>query len=88
MTPMSRKTVYVVRKNGLYLMSYRKSDIREFDGHGKLTDVYTGVYGDGRKGAKAFKHKAMALEVMRMIDGDSVEEVFAEVDDDADESRA
>lgn len=88
MTPMSRKTVYVVRKDGLYLISYRKSDIREFDKYGKMTDVYTGVYGDSRKGAKAFTHKAMALEVMRMIGGDAIEEVFAEVDDDADESRA
>lgn len=85
---MSRKQVYVVRKDGLYLISYRKSDIREFDGRGKLTDVYTDVYGESRKSAKAFTHKAMALEVMRMIDGDGIEEVFAEVDDDADEGRA
>lgn len=79
---MSKKLVYVVRKDGLYLISYRKSGIREFNGHGKLTDVYTGVYGESRKGAKAFEHKAMALEVMQMLGGDTVEEVYAEVDDD------
>lgn len=85
---MSKKTVYVVRKDGLFLISYCKSDIREFNGQGILTDVYTGVYGESRKGAKAFTHKAMALEVMRMIGGDAIEEVYAEVDDDADECRA
>lgn len=79
---MSKKLVYVVRKDGLYLISYRKSGIREFDSHGKLTDVYTGVYGESGKGVKVFKQKAMALEVMRMISGDAVEEVYAEVDDD------
>lgn len=83
---MSKKTVYVVRKDGLYLISYQKSDIREFNNNGILADVYTDVYGENRNGAKAFEHSAMAEEVMRLIDGDAVEVVFAEVDDDADES--
>lgn len=82
-TPMNRQRAYVVVKDGLYLSNYIKSDIREFDGHGKLTDVYTSLFTDSKNGAKVFKHKNKALEVKRLIDGDAIEEVYAEVDDDA-----
>lgn len=83
---MSKKIVYVVRKDGLFLVSYRLSDIREFDGKGKLAEVYTCVWGESRKGARAFQHKAKAQEVMHLVLADGIEEVVTEVDDDGDEN--
>jgi hypothetical protein len=80
---MSRKTVYVVRKDGLYLMSYRKSDIREFDKNGHIANVYTGVYVEGKKGARMFTNMNKVMELKRLIDGDAVESVLTEVDDNA-----
>ena len=77
---MSKQTEYVVRKDGLYLLNYQLSEIREFDSTGQLADVYTCVWGDGRKGAKAFKSKSQALAVMKMVDADNVDSVFAEVE--------
>lgn len=85
---MSRKTVYVVRKDGRYLASYQLSDIREFDSNGHIANVYTGVYVEGKTGARMFTEKSKAMEVKRLIEGDAVESVETEVDDDADESRA
>ena len=84
---MSKKIVYVIRKDGLFLNSYQLSGIREFDDHGKLANVYTCIWGESRKGAKAFKHKAKALDVMNKVDADGVEEVLTEVESDENESR-
>ena len=76
---MIRQTVYVVRKDGLYLLSYQLSEIREFDSTGRLADVYTCVWGEGRKGARAFQSMSQALAVMKMVDADGVDSGFAEV---------
>ena len=80
---MSKKFVYVIHKDGLYLLSYRVSGIKEFDGSGKLADVYTCVWGTGRKGARAFQHKTAAEEMARQLEADGVESVLTEVEDDA-----
>lgn len=76
---MIRQTVYVVRKNGLYLLSYQLSEIREFDSTGALADVYTCLWGNSRQGAKAFQSRATALYMMKAVDGDAVVEILAEV---------
>jgi len=76
------KFVYVIRKDGMYLIGYSLSSIKEFDSHGNLMPVYTCVWGDRRTGAKAFNSKARANEVRRMIGGDDVEKMLAEVGDD------
>lgn len=78
----------MVRKDGWYLASYQPSDIREFDRNGHLAEVYIGVYVEGKKGARMFTKMSKAIEIKRLIDGDAVESVVTEVDDDADESRA
>lgn len=83
MTAMSKKSVYVVRKDGRYLASYQLSDIREFDKNGHIAEVYTGVYVDGKKGARMFTNMNKAMGVKRLIDGDAVESVVTEVDDNA-----
>ena len=80
---MSRKTAYVVRKDGWYLASYQLSDIREFDRNGHLAEVYIGVYVEGKKGARMFTNMNKAMEVKRLIDGDAVESVLTEVDNNA-----
>ena len=73
----------MVRKDGRYLANYQLSDIREFDSNGHIANVYTGVYVDGKKGARMFTKKSKATEVKRLIDGDAVESVETEVDDNA-----
>lgn len=85
---MSKTMAYVIHKDSLYLHGYQKSDIREFDRNGKLSDVYTGIWATGMNGAKVYKHKLAAQEMARQLDADGVDSVFAEVRDDADEGRA
>ena len=82
---MSKQTVYVVRKDGLYLLSYQLSEIREFDSTGRLADVYTCIWGESSMGARAFRHMARARAVMNMVDGDAVEEILAEVNGDVED---
>ena len=79
------KFVYVIRKDGMYLIGYSLSSIKEFDSHGNLMPVYTCVWGDRRKGAKAFNSKARANEVRKMIGADDIERMLAEVEDNESE---
>ena len=74
--------VYVVRKDGMYLIGYRLSNIVEFDSHGKLMPVYTCVWGDKRKGAKAYAGKNKAAQICEMLGADDIERIVAEVGDD------
>ena len=76
-----KKLAYIIRKDGQYLLNYQPSNIREFDKNGNLTDVYTCLWGDDKRGAKTFMNRARAREIKKMIDADAVEEVVAEVDD-------
>lgn len=75
-----KKLSYVIRKDGMYLLNYQPSTIREFDKEGNLSDMYTCLWGEGTSGAKIFTNRAHAQEIKKVIDADAVEEVLAEVD--------
>lgn len=84
---MSRQFMYVIRKDGLYLLGLQQSGIREIDSSGVLVDVYTCIWGNDRSCAKAFQHRKAAEEIAKQLDADGVESFLTEVENHVDDER-
>jgi len=52
--------MYIIKKDGLYLMAYQYNGIREFDAKGNYTDIPTGYYSADRRDAQVFDNTALA----------------------------
>lgn len=62
--------MYIVKKDGLYLMGYMNMGITEYDSRGAYRSVYTGVYSSNRRDAMPVENRTIAEmlgdEVMRI----------------------
>ena len=63
--------MYLIRKDGLWLMGFGATGVREFVG-GKLKDVYTCVWGDDARAAKAYEHRLQANSHADLFGGEVV----------------
>lgn len=55
--------MFVIKKDGLYLVNYQYMGIREMDMDGKYANIPTGVYSSNIRDAMAFKDGQMAIKV-------------------------
>jgi len=51
--------MYLVKKDGLWLLGFQRTGLREFV-NGKLTDVYTAVWGSDIRDAKGWEYRVQA----------------------------
>ena len=52
--------MYIVIKDGMYLMNYRNFGIQEFDVNGEFGSVLTGLYSTDRRDAMLVEQKSIA----------------------------
>ena len=52
--------MYIIKKDGLYLMAYQYNGIKEYDSKGNYIDVPTGYYSADRRDAQVFNDTALA----------------------------
>jgi len=52
--------MYIIKKDGLYLMGYRDTGIKETDSQGNYRSFLTGVYSPNRQDAMTVENKAIA----------------------------
>ena len=52
--------MYIIKKDGLYLMGYRDTGIKETDSQGNYRSFLTGVYSPNRQDALTVENKAIA----------------------------
>ena len=52
--------MFIVKKDGLFLMGYKDFGIREIDAKGELTKVLTGIYSERREDAMLVEKKSIA----------------------------
>lgn len=62
--------MYIIKKDGMYLMGYRPSGLTEYDKHGNPTPVYTGIWCSNRRDAKVFDNESFAKTFAGMISGE------------------
>lgn len=63
--------MYLIRKDGLWLLGFKPSSIREFV-DGKLTDVLTCIWGNDISAAKAYQHEVQAKVYADLFGGDVI----------------
>ena len=74
--------MYLIRKDGLWLMGYQSTGIKEMLDGGKLTEVFTCIWGNDITGAKTWEHEVQADVYAKLFGG---EVIFAPVKEDHDE---
>ena len=63
--------MYLIRKDGLWLMGFQASGIREFV-DGNLTEVLTCVWGNDISGAKGYEHEVQAKVYADLFGGEVI----------------
>ncbi len=63
--------MYLIRKDGLWLMGFKTTGVREFV-NGKLTDVFTCVWGSDIHDAKGWEHEVQAEAYAREFGGEVI----------------
>ena len=63
--------MYLIRKDGLWLLGFQPSTIREFV-KGELTDVYTAIWGTDIQAAKGYEHESQAKTYAKLFGGEVV----------------
>ncbi|MBQ6373073.1 MAG: hypothetical protein IJJ45_01155 [Clostridia bacterium] len=63
--------MYLIKKDGLWLLGFQQTGVREFV-NGKLTDVYTSVWGSDIHDAKGWEHKIQAEAYAMEFGGDVI----------------
>ena len=66
--------MYLIRKDGMWLMNYQPSGCKEILGGGTFESIYTCLWGDRKQDAKPFEHdyeakalaKRLGAEVVRV----------------------
>ena len=64
--------MYLIRKDGLWLLLYQTTGIKEMLDGGKLTEVYTCVWGNDITGAKAFEYEVQADVYAKLFGGEVI----------------
>lgn len=67
--------MYIIKKDGMYLMGYRPSGLTEYDKHGNRTPVYTGIWGNNKLDAMPFDNTSFAVTFAGMIGGEVIKVV-------------
>lgn len=62
--------MWLIRKDGLWLMGYQASGIEEFLGNGQLVSMPTCVHGDRREDAMAFDEEFKARNLAKLLGAD------------------
>lgn len=65
--------MYIIKKDGMYLMGYRPSGLTEYDKTGKPVEVFTGIWGGSKRDAKLFENKSFAESFAGMIGGEVIQ---------------
>lgn len=63
--------MYLIRKDGLWLLGYKASGIREFV-NGQLTEVLTCIWGNDISAAKGYEHEVQAKVYADLFGGDVI----------------
>lgn len=63
--------MYLIRKEGLWLIGHRPSEIKEFV-NGQLADVQTAIWGSDRRDAKTYAVRASAAYRADLLGGEVV----------------
>lgn len=63
--------MYLIRKDGLWLLGYKASGIREFV-NGQLTEVFTCIWGNDISAAKGYEHEAQAKTYADLFGGEVI----------------
>ena len=63
--------MYLIRKDGLWLLGYKASGIREFV-NGQLTDMLTCIWGNDISAAKGYEHEVQAKVYADLFGGEVV----------------
>jgi hypothetical protein len=65
--------MYMVKRDGLYLMGYLDTGVKGYDASGEYKTMLTGIYSMRRRDAMMFESKALAEsfggDVIRVEDG-------------------
>lgn len=64
--------MYILKKDGMYLANYLKSGIEEFDKHGFLNPVYTGVWSPDLRDAMPLEDHSLAVTIATLTDADII----------------
>ena len=64
--------MYVIQKDGLYLMGIYPMGIKEFMPNGKLEDVGTCIWGNDITAAKSFEHISSAKQYAKKHGGEVI----------------
>ena len=64
--------MYLIRKDGLWLLGFRASGIRELV-NGKLTEVMTCIWGNDLSAAKGYEGKAQAKSHADLFGGEVIQ---------------
>lgn len=70
--------MYIIKKDGLYLMGYKPSGLTEYDKNGKPQEVYTGIWGTDKHDAIPFDNKAFVEIFAGMIGGQVIKVAMKE----------
>ena len=62
--------MYIVRKDGLYLIGYQSMGIQEILVEGKLSDILTAIWSNSKKDAHLFDSRALAVTLADMLGGE------------------
>lgn len=63
-------TLWTIRRDGLWLVTWQSTGVREFLGDGRLVSIPTCIYSADRRDAKIFDSELRAREVAAVIGGD------------------
>ena len=64
--------MYIIKKDGLYLMGYRYTGIEEMLEEGKVSDVLTAMWGNNKRDARLFESKTFAMTLTEMFGGEII----------------
>lgn len=64
--------MYLIAKDGMWLVGYQPSDCKEYMSDGTLKQVYTCVYSMRREDAMPFTSAALAKDLAKRIGGETM----------------
>lgn len=62
--------MYIIKKDGLYLIGYQSMGIQEILAEGKLSDILTAIWSNNKKDAHLFESVTLALTLADMFGGE------------------
>lgn len=68
--------MYIIKKDGMYLIGYHPSGLTEYDRDGRPQQVFTCVWSNNKHDAMPFDNRAFAEVFSDMIDGQVIQVVM------------